>query len=158
MAANPTSYVIDDLFTTYSSPGVHTPGQCVEIDGEEYRFVRNGVTDAGTAGYPAVLLDTSTTAPWVMAYDVSDGLNDGAFVGVCLTAVLTSEYHWVKIRGWYHTCTIDDAIAAVGNEVCVGADGGFRAATTAELVRPAGFCIDINTEAATGASVWVEGI
>lgn len=157
MAANPTSYCIDDLTATYSSPGVHTLGQCVMVDGEEYRFVVNGVTDAGTAGYPAVLLDASTTAPWVCAYDVSDGIDEGVFIGVCLTDVLTSEYHWVKRCGMYHTCTLDDAVA-VGAEVVVGGDGGFRAATDNEVIRPAGVALEAATEAGTGVSLWIEGI
>lgn len=155
MSADGTSYVVDDMTTVYSTP-VHSPGTVVEIEGEEYRFVRNGVTDVATVGYPAVMLDTSGS--WVIAVDVSDGLNDGGFVGVVMAEMATTEYGWLKRRGWYHTCTIDDAIVAVGDEVCVGADGGFRAAVANELVRPAGFCVDINTEAATGASVYVYGM
>lgn len=152
--ASPTNYAIDDLFTTYTSPGVHTPGQCVEVDGEEYRFVQCGTTSAGVAGYPAVK-DVATT--WIAEYDVSAGIDEGVFIGVCLTAVATAEYHWVKMRGAYHTCTLDDAVA-VGCEVVVGGDGGFRARADGDLERSAGVALEAAGQAGTGVSLWIEGI
>jgi hypothetical protein len=155
MSANPTNYVLDDLFTTYSSPGVHTPGQCVEVDGAEYRFVRCGTTSAGVAGYPAVKLNATQ---WIAQYDVSAGIDEGVFVGICLTAVGTTEYHWVKIRGAYHTCTFAGAIA-VGEEVIVSGDGAFTARADGDLERSAGVALEASTAGgATGASLWVEGI
>ena len=156
MSANPTSYVIDELTATYSSPGVHTPGQCVEVDGEEYRFVRCGTTSAGVAGYPAVKLNATQ---WIAQYDVSAGIDEGVVVGICLGTVGTTEYHWVKIRGAYHTCTVDDAVA-VGCEVIVGADGGFRARADGDLERSAGVALEATTvtDGTTEMSLWVEGI
>lgn len=154
--ANPTSYAMDDLTTTYSSPGVHTPGQCVEVDGEEYRFVECGATSSGVAGYPAVKLNATE---FVAQYDVSAGIDEGVFLGICLTAVATGEYHWIKIRGAYHTCTFVDAVA-VGEEVIVSGDGGFRGRNDGDLERSAGVALEATatTDGTTGMSLWIEGI
>jgi len=156
MSASSTSYVVDDMTTVYSAPGVHAVGQVVEVGADSYRFVKNGATDVATAGYPVTVLATGT--PWTVCADVSDGLNDGGFAGVVMADLATGEYGWLKRRGWYHTCTVEGAVAAVGDEVVVGADGGFRAATDNELQRPAGFAGAVLTEAATGVSLYVEAI
>ena len=154
MSATGKNYVVDDFTTVYST-AIMAPGTVVESEGFEYRFIQNGDTDTATAGTPLIL---ESTSEWKGCYDISDGLYYGGFLGVAMADMETGEYGFVMKEGVYNTCTALNAIA-LGAEICAGnTDGGFRAATSAEVQAPAGVCLEAQTQAATGMSIYVKGL
>ena len=155
MSANPTSYAMDDITTVYSTP-VHTVGQVVEVDGQEYRFVLNGDTDTATAGYP-VSPENYTDKKWKACADLSDGL-DGALIGVVMADMATGEYGWVMREGVYETCTVGGAMTVGNNVVAKTTDATFRAATAGDLVYNCGVTLEAATQAATGVAIYIKGI
>ena len=155
MSANPTSYAMDDITTVYSTP-VHTVGQVVEVDGQEYRFVLNGDTATATAGYP-VAPENYTDKKWKASADLSAGI-DGAVLGVVMADMATGEYGWVMREGVYETCTVGGAMTAGNIVIAKGTDATFRAASAADIVWGCGVTLEAATQAATGVAIYIKGI
>lgn len=155
MSATGKNYVVDDFTTVYSS-AIIQPGTVIESEGYEYRFIQNGATDVATAGTPLAALGTGDNK-WIGCYDLSDGVVGGGVLGVAMAEMATSEYGFVLKEGIYNTCTVQDAVG-IGAGVCADADGGFRAATGAEVYPMVGVAYEAQTEAVTNGAIYVKGI
>ena len=102
---------IDDLNSTFGtsvSPPVQ-PGTMVESDeGKKYMFVYNAGSTSITQYYPAY--HTSTTVKGNVG---SAGLAAGCVAGVAVTAIGSSEYGWIQIKG-YITAPVAAGITTTG--------------------------------------------
>lgn len=114
---------IDDLgstFGTSSAPPVK-PGTIAEDDnGRAFMFVYNTETTSITQYYPA--FHQSTT---VEGYVASAGIGAPCVAGIAMTAIDSSEYGWVCVRG-YVTAYCGAAVGTIG----WGLKGGTAALAT----------------------------
>lgn len=102
---------IDDLgstFGTSSAPPV-VPGTIVEDDtGHRFMFVYNTGSTSITQYYPAFHTDTSTSG-----YVGSAGIGAPCVAGIAMTAIDSSNYGWICIRG-YVTAYCGAAVGTIG--------------------------------------------
>jgi hypothetical protein len=140
---------IDDLgntFGTSSAPPV-VPGTVVEDDtGHKYMFVYNTGSTSITQYYGAFHTSTSN-----LAYIANTGLATGvAFAGVAMTAIDSSNYGWVCVKGLC-TAYASAAVATIGWPVRGGTLGVHACSVTTDGV--VGYAIVTNTAAGTGLVV-----
>ena len=155
--ASSTSYAVDDMTTVYSSPGVHSPGQIVEVAGESYRFVKNSDTTTATVNYGVVFVGTDPTSNnWEVAADLSDGILN-VCAGVVMAEMATGEYGWVKRKGVLLTATIAGTVTAAGGALRVGdTDGSWAAATAGDIERLDAICLEVVDTSGTGVNIYID--
>jgi hypothetical protein len=139
---------IDDLgstFGTSSAPPI-SPGTVVEDDtGGSFMFVYNTGATSITQYYGA--FHTSTTVP---GYIASAGLSAKLYAGAAMTAIDSSNYGWICVRG-YCTAYVSAAIGTVGWACCGGTLGVNTATATGDPI--IGVAVVTTNAAGTGAVI-----